>query len=48
MNYNFNQYNIPVKIIDHTDSSFTFGSLRDLGKQPQQKKIDEKNQVKKK
>ena len=43
MEYNFSKYNIPVKIIDHTDPSFAFGEIKNFGHQT----ID-KNQSKKK
>ena len=43
MEYNFSKYNISVKIIDHTDSSFAFGEIKSFGHQ-----LVDKNQSKKK
>jgi len=43
MDYNFQKYNIPVKVIDHTETSFTFGEIKNLASQ-----LGEKHQSKKK
>ena len=33
MEYNYSKYNIPVKVIDHTDPSFTFGEIKNFTNQ---------------
>lgn len=49
MNYNFGKFNIPVKIIDHTDPTFSFGEFKNFGNQINDKlKLQDKSMAKKK